>query len=59
MQVCYDGTDLQLMGPCPMPGEAADRGVVCDGVTQVGAAIQALLDTAPLGTQVRLPGGIA
>ena len=57
MQVCYDGTDLQLMGPVPDAGEAADRGVVCDGVTQVGAAIQALLDTVPLGTQVRLPGG--
>ena len=57
MQVCYDGTDLQLMGPVPDAGDAADRGIVCDGVTQVGAAIQALLDTVPLGTQVTLPGG--
>jgi hypothetical protein len=31
--------------------------IVCDGVTQVAAAIQALLDTVPVGTRIVLPAG--
>ena len=38
---------------------ASDAGIVCDGDTLVSTAIQALLDTVPVGTKVVLPGGTA
>ena len=57
MQACYEGTVLQLMGAVPDAGDGTAQGIVCDDVTLVAAAIQQLLDTAPLGTRVELPAG--
>lgn len=50
----------QIQQPPPGgPGGAGGTapGVVCDGATQVATAIQAALDTVPVGTKVLLPGG--
>ena len=54
----YLGANLSMDGATLNgTGGGTSPGVVCDGVTQVGAAIQTLLDTVPVGTKVVLPGG--
>jgi hypothetical protein len=39
-------------------GATPTYGIVCDGVTQTAAAIQAALDTVPVGTKITLPAGV-
>lgn len=47
----------QIQQPPPSSGVVPSHGIVCDGVTQVAATIQNVLDSVPVGTRVELPAG--
>jgi hypothetical protein len=51
------GVLAQIQQPPPSSGGDTTYGIVCDGVTPMAAAIQAVLDTVPVGTRVQLPAG--
>jgi hypothetical protein len=52
------GLRAETQQPPAVPDDATRYGIVCDGVTQTGAALQAALDTVPVGSRLVLPPGV-